>query len=63
MDDNRLKRVHPLDSISEILENELLQATGSELEEIARRWGVDPAKSVEAVDSAFKKALQPMALS
>lgn len=58
MDENRVKRAHPVDPISELLEDELLQATGAELEEIARRWGVDPAKSVEAVDCAFKEALQ-----
>ena len=58
MDDNRLKQSGPLDRISELLEDELVQATGIELEEIARRWGIDPAKSVEAVDSAFKEALR-----
>lgn len=53
-----MKQTNPLDRLSDLLEEELLQATGAELEEIAREWAVDPAKSVEAVDCAFKEALQ-----
>lgn len=58
MDNNQLKQTNPLDRLSDLLEEELLQATSAELDEIAREWGVDPAKSVEAVDCAFKEALQ-----
>lgn len=58
MNDNRAKRVNPLDRLSELLEEELLKASGKELEEIAREWGVDPAASADAVDSAFKEALR-----
>ena len=57
MDENRLKRANPLDRISELLEDELLHATGADLEDIAQRWGVDSTKSVETVDSGFKEAL------
>ncbi|PWT71112.1 MAG: hypothetical protein C5B46_08710 [Proteobacteria bacterium] len=58
MADNRTKRVNPLKGLSALLEDELLKASGKELEDIAREWGVDPAASPEAVDSAFKKALR-----
>lgn len=58
MDDNRAKRVNPLKGLSELLEEELLKASGKELEDIAREWGVDPAASAEVVDSAFKEALR-----
>ena len=58
MDDNRAKRVNPLEGLSELLEEELLKASGKELEDIAREWGVDPAASAEAVDAAFKEALR-----
>lgn len=58
MDNNQTKRVNPLDRLSELLEEELLKAKGKELEEIAREWGVDPAASADAVDSAFKEALR-----
>ena len=53
-----MKRANPLDRLSDLLEEELLQASGNELEDIAREWGVDPAMSAEAVDSAFKEALR-----
>src|SRR5690242_17763760 len=52
MDDNRAKRVNPLEGLSELLQEELLKASGKELEDIAREWGVDPAASAEAVDAA-----------
>ena len=58
MDDNRAKRVNPLEGLSELLEEELLKASGKELEDIAREWGVDPAASAEAVDATFKEALR-----
>jgi hypothetical protein len=58
MDDNRAKRVNPLEGLSELLEEELLKASGKDLEDIAREWGVDPAASAEAVDAAFKEALR-----
>ena len=58
MDDNRAKRVNPLEGLSELLEEELLKASGKELEDIAREWGVDPTASAEAVDAAFKEALR-----
>ena len=58
MDDNQAKRVNPLEGLSELLEEELLKASGKELEGIAREWGVDPAASAEAVDAAFKEALR-----
>ena len=58
MDDNQTKRVNPLKGLSELLGDELLEASGKELEDIAREWGVDPAGSAEAVDGAFKEALR-----
>jgi hypothetical protein len=58
MGENRVKRANPLDRLSELLEDELLQATGEDLHEIAREWSVDPSKSAEAVDTAFKVALR-----
>jgi hypothetical protein len=58
MDDNRAKRVNPLKGLSELLEEELLQASGKELEDIAREWGVDPAASSDLVDSTFREALR-----
>ena len=58
MDDNRPKRLNPLKGLSELLEEELLNASGKELEEIAREWGVDPGASGDVVDSSFKEALR-----
>lgn len=58
MDDNRAKRVNPLEGLSKLLEEELLRASGKDLEDIAREWGVDPVASAEAVDAAFKEALR-----
>jgi hypothetical protein len=58
MDDNQMKRLNLLKGLSELLGEELLKASGKELEEIAREWGVDPAASAEVVDSSFKEALR-----
>ena len=58
MDDNRAKRVNPLKGLSELIGEDLLKASGKELEDIAREWGVNPAGSSEAVDAAFKEGLR-----
>lgn len=58
MTDNRQKRENPMNRLSDVLEEHLLQASDQELEEIAREWGVEPAKAIENVEAAFKDALR-----
>lgn len=58
MDDNRAKPGNPLKGLSELMAEELLKASGKDLEEIAREWGIDPAASADVVDSSFKEALR-----
>lgn len=52
------KRENPLNRLSDLLEEHLLQASDQELDEIAREWGVDPEKGIESVDAAFRESIR-----
>lgn len=54
----RNEQAQATDRLSELLAEELTSLTGRELEEAARAWGVDPSKSADHVDDAFRAAIK-----
>ncbi len=58
MSNNPTNSATALERIFDLIEDELLRASGEELDDMARAWGVDSSRATDVVGTAFKGALQ-----
>ena len=58
MKDNPVKPTRPVDRLADLVAEELRAASGRELEDMVREWGLDPKEAAQNVDAAFKEALR-----
>jgi hypothetical protein len=58
MSDNSANSATALEHVFDLIEDELLHASGEELDEMLRAWGIDSSRASEVVATAFKGALR-----
>jgi hypothetical protein len=62
MSENPKRFIAAIDTLSEFVQQDLLNASRGDLHAIAREWGIDPITAPQSVDDSIKKAVQKVKL-
>jgi hypothetical protein len=58
MSNDPTKSAAALERIFDLIEDELMRTSGRDLDEMVESWGVDPSRSKQSIEAAFKAALR-----